>query len=161
MRLRIHLLSPFSLAALLALMGCQDPLGIEEYQEQAKVISDTGASAAGAESRVIGVNAYIWQAALETVGFMPLLSSDPAGGVIITDWYTPPATPEERFKIDVYVLGTRFNVNSVRVALFRQVRDFSSGWVDAPTSPLTVRQLENKILERAYHIRKVAESNEG
>ena len=36
----------------------------------------------------IGVNAFLWRGALDTLGFMPLTSADPFGGVIITDWYT-------------------------------------------------------------------------
>ena len=49
----------------------------------------------------IGVNAYLWRAALETIDFMPLAPADPFGGVIITDWYSPPETPDERFKLHV------------------------------------------------------------
>ena len=37
----------------------------------------------------IGVNSLLWRASLDTVSFMPLLSADPFGGVIITDWYSP------------------------------------------------------------------------
>ena len=38
----------------------------------------------------IGVNSYLWRASLDTIAFMPLASADPFGGVIITDWYSPP-----------------------------------------------------------------------
>src|SRR3954469_11653162 len=31
----------------------------------------------------IGVNAFLWRGALDTIGFMPLSSADPFGGVII------------------------------------------------------------------------------
>jgi hypothetical protein len=37
----------------------------------------------------IGVNSYLWRASLDTISFMPLVSADPFGGVIITDWYAP------------------------------------------------------------------------
>src|SRR5690606_3770200 len=40
----------------------------------------------------IGVNSFLWRASLDTINFMPLSSADPFGGVIITDWYTPPET---------------------------------------------------------------------
>lgn len=45
----------------------------------------------------IGVNSFLWRASLDTLSFMPLNSADPFGGVIITDWYTPPESPDERF----------------------------------------------------------------
>jgi hypothetical protein len=38
----------------------------------------------------LGVNAYLWRGALDTLSFMPLSSADPFGGVIITDWFQPP-----------------------------------------------------------------------
>ena len=34
----------------------------------------------------IGVNAYLWRAALDTISFAPLLQADANTGVIITDW---------------------------------------------------------------------------
>ena len=47
-----------------------------------------GADGAGGGG-ALGVNAYLWRGALDTLSFMPLASADPFGGVIITDWYTP------------------------------------------------------------------------
>jgi hypothetical protein len=38
----------------------------------------------------IGVNGYLWRAALDTVSFAPLLQADANSGVIITDWYANP-----------------------------------------------------------------------
>ena len=42
----------------------------------------------------IGVNAYLWRAALDTISFAPLLQADANGGVIITDWYANPQIAE-------------------------------------------------------------------
>src|SRR5271167_1332099 len=50
----------------------------------------------------IGVNAYLWRATLDTVSFLPLTSADPFGGVIITDWYQPPESPNERLKLTIF-----------------------------------------------------------
>ena len=41
----------------------------------------------------IGVNSFLWRASLDTLAFMPIVSADPFGGVILTDWYSPPETP--------------------------------------------------------------------
>ena len=65
---------------------------------------------------------------------MPLVSADPFGGVIITDWYTPPQTPNERFKVNVYILGRALRADGVRAAVFRQEQG-AAGWVDAPVAP--------------------------
>lgn len=162
MKRSIALLASGSLLlAASALAGCRDPLGLEDYRDSGKVLTEAERSSAGAESRTLGVNAYLWRAALETVSFMPLASSDPFGGVIITDWYAPPETPGERFKMDVYILGASFSANSVRVAVFRQTRDAGGAWLDAEVSSDTAHRLENKILERAYQIRQTSQPAEG
>ena len=58
-----------------------------------------GDSNQGGSGGGIAVNSYLWRASLDTMSFMPLSSADPFGGVIITDWYTPPETPNERIKV--------------------------------------------------------------
>jgi len=100
----------------------------------------------------IAVNAYLWRASLDTLSFMPLSSADPFGGIIITDWYTPPASPDERFKATAYILGRDLSANAIKLTLFRQVlRD--GQWVDAPVSADTVGDIETKILDRARQLR--------
>ena len=61
----------------------------------------------------LGVNAYLWRGALDTLSFMPLASADPYGGVIITDWYANPAKADERFKATVYILDTRLRADGL------------------------------------------------
>ena len=68
----------------------------------------------------VAVNAYLWRASLDTISFMPLVSADPFGGVIITDWYTPAETPNERFKVNIYILGRDLRADGVRASVFRQ-----------------------------------------
>ena len=85
----------------------------------------------------IGVNAYLWRGALDTLGFMPLNSIDPFGGVIITDWYTPPGTSGERFKATAYVLTKDLRSDGIRVSIFRQVLQ-GNQWVDSPVATSTV-----------------------
>jgi len=100
----------------------------------------------------IGVNSFLWRASLDTIAFMPLSSADPFGGVIITDWYTPPETPDERFKINVYILGRQLRADGLRVALFRQNRS-DGRWTEAKIGEQTVIKLENEILARARQLR--------
>lgn len=101
----------------------------------------------------IGVNAYLWRGALDTLGFMPLSSADPFGGVIITDWYTPQASSNERFKATAYILTKELRSDGVKVTIFRQVLQ-GNHWVDAPVSQVTVSEIENKVLDRARRLRE-------
>jgi hypothetical protein len=104
------------------------------------------------ETGGIGVNAYLWRAALATVNFMPLASADPYGGIINTDWYANPAKPDERFKVTVYILDTRLRADGVSCAVFKETRA-NGAWATAPVSPDTNIQLENAILAKARELR--------
>jgi Domain of unknown function (DUF3576) len=101
----------------------------------------------------IGVNAFLWRGALDTISFMPLASADPFGGVIITDWYTPPGTSGERFKATIYILSRDLRSDGLRVNIYRQVLE-NGQWVDATIADSTVGDIENKVLARARHMRE-------
>jgi len=108
---------------------------------------------AGAGAGVtLGVNAYLWRGALDTLSFMPLASADPFGGVIITDWWEPPQAPGERFKADCYILGRELSAGALRLSVFRQVLT-DGKWTDAAVSPGTISDIENRILDRARTLR--------
>ena len=112
-----------------------------------------GGDKAPASEGSIGVNGYLWRASLDTLAFMPLASADPYGGVIVTDWYVNPEKPDERFKCTVYILDSRLRADGLNVAVFKQVRDASGGWVDTAASGQTETDMENAILTRARQLR--------
>ena len=101
----------------------------------------------------IGVNGYLWRATLDTLAFMPLASADPYGGTVITDWYSNPEKPDERFKATVYILDSRLRADGLKVSVFKQTRDAGGGWVDSPTAAQTETDIENAILTRARQLR--------
>jgi hypothetical protein len=101
----------------------------------------------------IGVNAFLWRGALDTLSFLPLTSADPFGGVIITDWYSPSDASGERFKATAYILGRELRSDAIRVSVFRQVNQ-GGRWVDAPVDPVVQADIENKVLERARKLRE-------
>ena len=110
-----------------------------------------------APSRVttIGVNSYLWRAAVDTVSFAPLLQADSNGGVIVTDWYTHPNSPGERVKLTVSILDQDLRADALRVAASREVNQ-NGAWVNAPVSAATVQKLEDIILTRARDLRRTA-----
>jgi hypothetical protein len=116
-------------------------------------IFNLGGNKKGEGSGGVGVNSFLWRASLDTVSFMPLASADPFGGVIITDWYSPPETPDERFKMNIYILGRELRADGLRVAVFRQNHDSEGRWVDAAVKPEMGVDLENQILTRARQLR--------
>lgn len=109
--------------------------------------------AAAVPANAIGVNGFLWRATLDTLAFMPLVSADPYGGVVITDWYADPAVPNERFKATAYILDTRLRADGLNVAVNKQIRDASGAWVDAAMAEQTETDIENAILTRARQLR--------
>ena len=145
--------------------GSSRPVADNEYNDprfknewQGKLFGDgslfTTGKADGSKDNggALGVNAYLWRGALDTLSFMPLMSADPFGGVIITDWYQPPAAVGERFKATAYILGRALRADGVRVTVFRQVAQ-NGVWVDQSVDPSTNSQMEDKSLARARQLR--------
>ncbi len=121
--------------------------------------SENGGGVGGGGGAAIGVNSYLWRATLDTVSFMPLASADPFGGVIITDWYSPPDRATERFKVNIFILGRELRADGVRASVFRQSRDPAGQWIDAAVDQATGTDLENAILTRARQMRLSTASN--
>ncbi len=103
----------------------------------------------------IGVNSYLWRAAIDTVSFAPLLQAQATSGVIITDWYSNPKAPGERVKLTVAILDRDLRADALRVAASRQILQ-NGVWVDAPVEAATVQKLEDIILTRARDLRRAA-----
>ena len=101
----------------------------------------------------IGVNSYLWRATLDTMSVWPITSADPFGGVVITDWYAPPSTPNERFKLNIFILDRALRADGVRVSVFRQKKTNGNDWQDAPVHNSLKIKLEETILTRARQIR--------
>ncbi|MDD3020231.1 MAG: DUF3576 domain-containing protein [Alphaproteobacteria bacterium] len=105
----------------------------------------------------VAVNSYLWRAALDTVSFMPLASADPFGGTIITDWYSDPSSPQERTKLNVFILDKQLKADAISVKVFRQVKSGGS-WSDATVAADTGRKMEDAILTRAREMRLAQEN---
>mgnify|MGYP001548758303 CR=1 FL=1 len=113
------------------------------------------ADLAASKITTIGVNSYLWRAILDTISFMPLVQTDSNGGVIVTDWYANPGSPNERMKLTVSILDQDLRADALRVAASRQILQ-GSQWVDAPVAAATVQKLEEVILTKARDLRRMA-----
>src|SRR5688572_27918552 len=77
----------------------------------------------------IGVNSYLWRAAVDTLSFAPLVTADSNGWVIVTDWYAYPNSPGERFKFTLSIIDHDLLADALRVVACRQVNQ-NGVWVD-------------------------------
>ncbi|MEL6980392.1 MAG: DUF3576 domain-containing protein [Pseudomonadota bacterium] len=117
-----------------------------------------GDETAGAQ---LPVNKYLWRGAIETLSFLPLTSTDPYGGVIISDWSAAPENESERFKVTTYITSAALKPQSLNVVVNRQTRSDAGQWVTAPVSGDTARSLEDAILTRARQLRSSDSLEEG
>lgn len=91
----------------------------------------------------VKVNKYIWNAALETLNFLPVESVDPFSGVITTGYGRPPGGGRA-YRATILVNDPALEARSLHVAL--QTRN-------GPVSVATSRAVEDAILARARQLR--------
>lgn len=97
----------------------------------------------GDQGQVGAVNRYIWNAALETLDFLPVESVDPFTGVITTGFGTPPGGGRA-YRATILVSDPALDARSLNVALMTR---------SGPASAATVRAVEDAILTRARQLR--------
>ena len=68
------------------------------------------------------VSPILWQAAHDTLDFVKYASEDPLTGSIVTDWYSPPGKPNERYRVNVFILSRALHSDSLAVTVDRQQR---------------------------------------
>jgi len=98
------------------------------------------------------INPYLWKASLETISFMPLSSTDPFAGTIITDWYTSESNQGERCKLNVFINGKDLKTENLKVSSFCQTLK-NNQWVNAPSVTEDNTKLENVILNEAKKLK--------
>ena len=166
MKNRIRILSTLCVMGLLAACGNNakppaEPVDPQDSQnsrlrgESSVMDMFSGAFQSGptADGGAIPVNSYLWRASLDTLEFLPLNSTDPFSGVIVTDWSSNPSAPGERFKVTVYVSSPKLDAASLKVAVYRELQSKEGTWTSAEVSEATPRRIEDAILTRARQMR--------
>ena len=108
---------------------------------------DEGASGSG-----LPVNALLWRAALDIASYVPLDDVDTFGGSIVTEWHQPRATPNQRLKLTMFVVGRELRSDAITVRAYIQNR-LGTEWVDAGRDEELGRKLEDLVLTRARELR--------
>jgi hypothetical protein len=144
--------APLGVLALM-LGGCGNAFALPGSRPRQASADPLVTAPSGGQVTTIGVNSYLWRAALETLSFMPLLQADSAGGVIVTDWYSNPDNPNERVKVAVSILDQDLRADALSVGATREVMQ-NGTWVAAPVQAATVQRLEDIILTKARDLRR-------
>ena len=98
------------------------------------------------------INPFLWRASIETISFMPLASTDPFAGTIITDWYTAENSLGERCKLNIFINGADMKTENLKVSSFCQSLK-NNQWVNSPSNSENNIKLENAILNKAKKLK--------
>ncbi len=94
------------------------------------------------------VNAFLWQAATEKLGFMPLEESSESDGLIITAWTGLQGYPDQKFKLEARVTTKALRADGIDVTGLSRTRE-GKGWREEPLKPEMCQAIELEILEQA------------
>ena len=83
----------------------------------------------------------MWRASLEILDFLPLVTVDYSGGVIITDWYSDVSNNNDAIKITLRFLSNEIQSNSLKIIVHQKKCD-----KNMPTS-CSVNKIDSKIQE--------------
>ena len=92
----------------------------------------------------------LWIATLDTLDFMPLVSANYSGGIVITDWYGENNSPDESIKISVRFLTNEIRSDALDVNIFIKEcsNDLSNCKINKKNDELS-SQLQLSILKKA------------
>jgi hypothetical protein len=139
-----NILTIFMAFSALLLAGCSGKSDIGEPRTNI---------VAAEEVYEIGVNAYLWRGALDTLSFMPLLSAEPNSGVIITDWKVNPDDANERTKVDLMIISHELRADSINLTVHRETLQ-NGNWVSVEPRANAVSQIVQAITIQARLLRR-------
>ena len=93
----------------------------------------------------------LWRATFDVIDFMPLVTVDYSGGMIITDWYTDSNTTNDSLKFTIRFLSNEIRADSLKIIIHKKTCKIQSNCI---IKKITSAKLEETI--RADIIRKAA-----
>ena len=96
----------------------------------------------------------MWRASLETLDFLPLITVDYSGGVIITDWYSDNSASDS-IKITIRFLSNEIRSESLKIIVHKKVCKTSSNCTtNISQSNIIKDELRSTILRKAALLEK-------
>ena len=99
----------------------------------------------------------LWRASLDTIDFMPLLSVNYSGGIIVTDWYSDEQSESgESVKISIRFLTNEIRADALDVKVFSRKCNSASSCVVKEINDELAPELTKQILKKATLYKKEA-----
>ncbi len=102
------------------------------------------------QGETIGVNAYLWRGALDTLSIAPLEKIDAKNGIIQTEWVS--ISGNEPVRVGVLILSEEFRVSGIRVNVYKRKKENGS-WSNVKASKGTEDAIADAILQKARELR--------
>ena len=93
----------------------------------------------------------LWRATFDVIDFMPLVTVDYSGGMIITDWYTDSNTTNDSLKFTIRFLSNDIRADSLKIIIHKKTCKTQSSCI---ITKITSNRLEDTI--RSDIIKKAA-----
>ena len=90
----------------------------------------------------------LWRASLETIDFLPLMSANYSGGIIISDWYSG-SSSSESIKITIRFLSNEVRADALDIKIFSKKCGAQSNCSITENNGQIVKDLKKKILKQA------------
>ena len=103
----------------------------------------------------------LWRASLDAIDFMPLVSANYSGGIIITDWYSNDPNSSESLKITIRFLTNEIRSDAIAIKIYN--KRCSNNLLNCEifqTDGVLVAELKRKILKNATILKEENEKGE-
>ena len=91
----------------------------------------------------------LWRASLDAIDFMPLISANYSGGIIISDWYSNNQDSNESIKITIRFLTNEIRSDALDIKVFRKLCKTNNKCKISENSGQLTKELKSKILKTA------------
>ena len=99
----------------------------------------------------------LWRASLDTIDFMPLLSVNYSGGIIVTDWYSDEQSASgESVKISIRFLTNEIRADALDIKVFSRICNSVSNCIVKEIADELSPALTKQILKKATLYKKEA-----
>ena len=96
----------------------------------------------------------LWRASLDTIDFMPLVSANYSGGILITDWYSENENLRQSIKISIRFLTNEVRSDAIDIKIFYKDCEASVNCKISQQSGNLKDELKREILKKAAIYKK-------
>ena len=97
----------------------------------------------------------LWRASLDVLDFMPLVSANYSGGIIITDWYSE--NQKDSIKITLRFLSNEIRSDAINIKIFYKKCDMVTNCSISDNKSNLEKELKKEILKKAAIYKKQTE----